>query len=167
MHDKISRRGEGGVHGRTLHYLFNLGVLFNISDEHLGPFHIGGPKELRAPLLGNRSHPSFDFCPFCAALSALNTRKTDHYWKERGGTGCKKAHLRLPRVCFFRAAGRFGVGHRPKSRAAKLFAPVTIKTWPKPQIAHEKSLAPWVASLRDPSELKSTVTRVTKVKLGP
>ena len=65
---------------------------------------------------------------------------------------------------FSRAAGCFGVGRRPKSRVAKRFAPVTIKTSAKLQTALEKSLAPREALLRGLSELKSTVTGVTKVK---
>ena len=62
---------------------------------------------------------------------------------------------------FSRAVGIFGVGRRPKPRAAKPrgAARVTIKTWEKPETALEKSLAPRVPrpllqlfSLRFPNE---------------
>ena len=50
---------------------------------------------------------------------------------------------------FSRSVGIKGphiLGRRPKPRAAKLFARVTIKTWNKPETALEKSLAPRVDS---------------------
>ena len=53
----------------------------------------------------------------------------------------------VPEV-FLACGGIFGVGRRPKPRAAKLgeklFARFTIKNWQKPETALEKSLAPRV-----------------------
>ena len=62
--------------------------------------------------------------------------------------------------------GCFGVGRRPKSRAAKLvkpvpsgmvwknsFARVTIKTWVRPETVHGKSLAPRVFPIPHPCQI--------------
>ena len=55
---------------------------------------------------------------------------------------------RLRREFSVLAEGRHVFGRRPKPRAAKLFARVTIKTWQKPETAPEKSLAPRVENTR-------------------
>ena len=60
---------------------------------------------------------------------------------------------------FSRAAGIFGVGRRPKPRAAR----VTIKTWQKPETALEKSLAPRVHLIVPRQLFKEFLSRVREI----